>query len=240
MNERAPRAFVAGATGYVGREVVAALRAAGVETWAHVRPDSSRLDEWRERFGVLGAQVDVTAWDAEAMRERLAALAPTLVFALLGTTRARARAATRAGAPPADYEAVDYGLTAMLLRATRAVEPAPRFIYLSSVGVRDGTRNPYLAARARLERELREAPVHYVVVRPAYITGEDREESRPAERFVAGVVDAMLALVGLFGARSMQRRWASITGAALARGLVRLAREPMAVNLEVYADRLRG
>lgn len=240
MNEGAPRAFVAGATGYVGREVVTALRDAGVETWAHVRPNSSRMQEWRSRFGALGAQVDDTPWEADAMRDRLVALAPTLVFALLGTTKARAKAAARTGAPPADYEAVDYGLSAMLLQAASAVQPAPRFVYLSSIGVRDGARNPYLAVRARLERELREAPVHYIVARPAFITGDDREESRPVERWSARAGDAMLALAGRLGARSVEQRWASITGASLARGLVRLALDPMAVNLEVYSDRLRG
>jgi len=240
MSNVQARAFVAGATGYVGRDVVTALRAAGVETWAHVRPDSTRLDEWRQRFGAVGAHVDTTPWQADAMRARLAELSPTVVFALLGTTRARAGAAARAGAPPADYEAVDYGLTALLLRAAATVQPPPRFVYLSSAGVREGTRNPYLAVRARLERELREAAVHYIVARPAFITGDDREESRLAERWGARVGDAMLALVGWLGARDVPRRWASITGATLARGLVRLALDPAAVNLVVHADRLRG
>jgi nucleoside-diphosphate-sugar epimerase len=240
MSGAPARAFVSGATGYVGREVVRALRAANVDTWAHVRPDSARLPEWRQRFGALGAHVDTTPWEAEAMHARLADLAPTVVFALLGTTRARAGAAAEAGAPPADYEAVDYGLTALLLRAAAAVRPAPRFVYLSSAGVREGTRNPYLAVRARLERELRAASVHYIVARPAFITGDDREESRPAERWGARVGDAMLALMGRLGARDLQQRWASITGATLARGLVRLALDPAAVNLVVHADRLRG
>lgn len=240
MKNLSQRAFVAGATGYVGREVVSALRAAGVDTWAHVRPDSPRLAEWHARFGALGAHVDLTPWDAEAMRDRMVALSPTLVFALLGTTRARAQAAARAGAAPADYEAVDYGLTAMLLRAAMVVRPAPRVVYLSSAGVREGTRTPYLAVRARIERELRAASVHYIVARPAYITGDDREESRPTERLLAGVLDAMLALGGSLGARSVEQRWGSITGASLARGLVALALDPTAIDLEVYADRLRG
>jgi nucleoside-diphosphate-sugar epimerase len=235
-----PRAFIAGATGYVGREVVAALRARGVPTWAHVRPDSLRLPEWRTRFEALGATVDSTAWTDAAMTERLRTLAPTHVFALLGTTRARAAAAARTGAPSADYEAVDYGLTALLLRAASAVSPPPRFVYLSSAGVREGTRNPYLAARARLERELRAAPVHYIVARPAFISGDDREESRPAERRGARVGDALLGVVSALGERAVAARWRSITGGSLARGLVALALDPAAVNLEVYADRLRG
>ena len=240
MSDAPARAFVAGATGYVGREVVRALRAANVDTWAHVRPDSARLSEWRQRFGALGAHVDTTPWEAEAMQARLTDLSPTLVFALLGTTRARAGAAARAGAPPADYEAVDYGLTALLLRAAATVRPAPRFVYLSAAGVREGTRHPYLAVRARLERELREAPVHYIVARPAFITGDDREESRPAERWQARGLDAALALAGRLGGRALQRRWSSITGGSLASGLVRLALDPAAVNLVVHADRLRG
>jgi nucleoside-diphosphate-sugar epimerase len=234
------RAFVAGATGYVGREVVAELRARGVATWAHVRPDSSRLAEWQRRFAALGVTVDSTSWNDDSMTARLQEIGPTHVFALLGTTRARATAAARAGAAPADYAAVDYGLSALLLRAASAVQPAPRFLYLSSAGVREGTRNPYLAARVRLERELRAAPVHYVVARPAFITGADREESRPAERWGARIGDALLAVAGALGGRTLQQRWASITGASLARGLVALALDPAAVNVEVHADRLRG
>lgn len=233
------RAFVAGATGYVGREVVAALRAAGVETWAHVRPDSSRLAEWRERFGALGAAVDTTPWAAEAMSAQMAALCPTHVFALLGTTQARARAAAARG-ERADYEAVDYGLTMTLLRAARAVAPSPTFVYLSSAGVREGTRNPYLAVRARVQRELVASGMHYVVAQPAFITGDDREEDRPAERWGARLGDAVLAVVARLGAPSLAARWGSITGGSLARGLVRVALDPSVRDVVLTTDSLRG
>src|SRR5215217_2597869 len=82
-------AFVAGATGYTGREVVRALVARGVRAVAHVRPDSPRLAEWRERFGEVGADVDATPWEEPAIRAALARWRPTHVFALLGTTRER-------------------------------------------------------------------------------------------------------------------------------------------------------
>lgn len=232
-------AFVAGATGYVGREVVAVLRARGLPVVAHVRPDSPRLTEWHQRFAALGATVDATPREAEAFRARLVALAPTLVFALLGTTRARARAAAARG-ERADYETVDYGLTSCLLRASSAVRPGPRFVYLSSAGVREGTRNPYLQARARVERELRAAGVHYVVARPAFITGDDREEDRPAERWGARLGDAALALLAPLGGRALQARWRSITGAALARGLVRVAVDRSLVDVVLHAEALRG
>ena len=83
----APRAFVAGATGFVGRAVVAALRERGVEVIAHVRPGSAREADWRARFAELGAEVDTTAWEPAAMTATLAARAPTHVFFLIGTTR---------------------------------------------------------------------------------------------------------------------------------------------------------
>ena len=101
-----PTAFVAGATGYTGREVVRVLRESGVSTVAHVRPDSPRLAEWRARFGALGAEVDTTPWDAPAMATTLARVQPAIVFALLGTTRRRARAAAERGAAES-YASVD-------------------------------------------------------------------------------------------------------------------------------------
>ena len=64
-------AFVAGATGFTGREVVRVLLDRGVPTVAHIRPDSSRLDEWRERFEGLGARTDTTAWEKEPMSATL-------------------------------------------------------------------------------------------------------------------------------------------------------------------------
>ncbi len=237
---REARAFVAGATGYVGRSVVAELCTRGVETIAHVRPDSTRLAEWTERFSALGASVDSTAWDAVAMSARLCELRPTLVYALLGTTQKRAQQAARSGAPASDYETVDYGLSALLLKAASTCEPPPKFVYLSAAGVSDGTRNPYLLARVRLERELRASGVHFIIARPAFVTGDDREEHRPVERLSARVGDVVLALAGALGARKLQQRWASLTGHALAQSLVRLGMDPNAVNLVVGADGLRG
>ena len=55
MTESAKRvAFVAGATGYTGVQVVRQLaaleRTPPLRVVAHVRPDSTRLAEWRTRF----------------------------------------------------------------------------------------------------------------------------------------------------------------------------------------------
>lgn len=214
-------AFVVGATGYTGRAVVEALRAAGRETVAHVRPQSPRLAEWAQRFEALGARVDTTPWEAEAFGETLLRLEPTLVFSLLGTTRKRSAKEGRAAT--AGYEEIDYGLTKIALDASCAVEPPPRFVYLSSVGAHPDTRNPYLAARAKVETALRASGLPCVIARPSFITGPDRDDGRLLERVGAGVGDVALGLVGALGGRRLRARYASTTNAQLARGLIRQA-----------------
>lgn len=220
----AARAFVAGATGYTGRAVVEALRARGIETVAHVRPDSSRKAEFQARFGALGATVDHTPWEAEAIGETLRRVQPTLVFALLGTTRARARnegmAATQA------YARVDYGLTKWLIDAASTCRPQPRFVYLSAAGVAADARGAYVAARARSEAALRGSELPWTIARPSFITGSDRDESRPLERVGAAVGDGLLAVAGLLGGRRLRERYRSTDATTLARGLVRVALDP--------------
>jgi nucleoside-diphosphate-sugar epimerase len=232
-------AFVAGATGFTGREVVRTLRAPGVHTVAHVRPDSPSLREWQERFRALGAEVDATPWEGAEMTATLRRLRPSVVFALLGTTRRRARAAARRGRAE-DYEAVDYGLTHLLLEAASACGTRPRFVYLSSAGTRDDTRNRYLLARARLERELRAAPLPFVIARPSIITGAGRDDLRPLELLAAATADAVLGIAGRLGARGLAARYRSTTSTALAAALVRLALDPAAERRVAESEELRG
>ncbi|MBO6933364.1 MAG: NAD(P)H-binding protein [Deltaproteobacteria bacterium] len=231
--------FVAGATGYTGRNLVElAAERPGLRTHAHVRPDSPRLNRWRDRFGVRGVRVDATPWEEQAMTERITELAPDVVYALLGTTKKRAKAAREAG-QEAGYEAVDYGLTVMLLRACVAAGHGPRFIYLSSMGVKDGVKNEYLAVRARVESELAESGLPYVIARPSFISGEDREENRPGERIASTLGDGLLKTAGVLGLGKLRDRYASMTGEELARALLRLGTRPDHEDEIVEADGLR-
>jgi nucleoside-diphosphate-sugar epimerase len=232
-------AFVAGATGYTGREVVHQLRAMGIETVAHVRPDSSRLAEWRTRFESLGAKVDTTAWDPAAMAATMRALRPDLVFALLGTTRSRAREARQHRGRDEGYEAVDYGLTMLLYAAAVESGGRPRFVYLSAIGVREEGGNAYLAARARVERALRSGPLPWTIARPSFITGPDREEFRLGERLGAIVIDGLLAVAGWFGGKRLRDRYRSTTNVALARALVWLGFDPGSAGRTVESEELR-
>ncbi|MEM6992352.1 MAG: NAD-dependent epimerase/dehydratase family protein [Myxococcota bacterium] len=216
-------AFVAGATGHTGRVVVDTLLARGATTVAHVRPDSSSLADWKARWEAAGAVVDTTAWEADAMADRLRALAPTHVFALLGTTRKRA---SREGMGATDaYERIDYGLTALLLRAAAECGSEPRFIYLSAAGLSAKTRNPYMRARVRIEEALQEGALPFVSARPSFIVGE-RDEPRLGERWAAKVADGALSVVGALGAKRAAARYASTDNATLGEALVRIALHP--------------
>jgi len=218
--------FVAGATGYTGREVVRVLAARGERVVAHVRPDSSRAGEWRERFARLGAEVDGTAWDAAAMTATLGRLSPERVFALLGTTGSRARGEGMSRVEA--YQTIDVGLTLLLLDAVRAARLRPRFVYLSSVGTSERTSNAYLKARAQVEAALRASGVPFTVARPSIISGEPRDDGRALERVAASVAGGFLAVVGALGARRVQARYRPTTNVELAEALVRAAFDPAA------------
>lgn len=234
-----PRAFVAGATGYTGSAIVAHLRARGVETIAHVRPDSTRLAEWRARFTALGGRVDTTAWRDEELRATLRELRPTHVFATLGTTLARSRRGSDSAVPDS-YEAVDLALTSMLLDAAVACGSVERFVYVSAAGANEGTRHPYLRVRVEIERRIRASGLSFTIARPAFVSGADRAERRPLERLGAVTSDVGFALAARLGARAFAARYGSISGDVLARGLVRAAFDPACAGRSLHSGELRA
>jgi uncharacterized protein YbjT (DUF2867 family) len=209
------RAFVAGATGYTGRAMVHELLSRGVHTVAHIRPGSNSGDVRAAAFAGAGTIVDRSAWTPQAMRAALERHRPDVVYSLLGTTRRRSRAAPPG--EPTGYDAIDYGLSSLLLHATRDVTPAAHFVYLSAAGVGPRARGGYLRARWRVEQELRDSGIRHTIIRPAFITGPDRDEDRPAERVAAAAVDAALNVAALLGARRLRERFRSRTASELAR-----------------------
>ena len=236
------RAFVVGATGLTGRAVVRHLVQRGVQVVAHVRADSARMQEHERFFAELGVEVDRTEWNEAAFTATLTRHRPHVIFALLGTTQKRKRDRARAGQAADDesYEAVDYGLTALVRRAAEATGLRPRFVYLSCTGIdpKKNSGNAYMQARVRIERELAGGDLPYTCVRPAMIHG-DRDETRVGEAIGAAIGDGALALAGLFGARRLRDRYRSITGDELARACVRLAFDPEAEDRAFEPDQLR-
>jgi uncharacterized protein YbjT (DUF2867 family) len=215
-------AFVLGATGFVGREVIRQLCVRGAKTVAHVRPDSKALDDWRTRLGELGAAVDTTPWQVDALAARFRTVAPAQIYVLIGTTRSRARADAVAGNI---YEAIDLGLTRIAVDAAVASGQRPRIVYLSSIGADPTARSAYLAARGRAEQVVTGAGLPWVIARPSIITGE-RDDGRAGERGAAVVGDGILAIAGVLGGRALRDKYRSTTPDILAAALIRIGEAP--------------
>jgi uncharacterized protein YbjT (DUF2867 family) len=207
-------AFVLGATGFVGREVVRQLCVRGAKPIAHVRPDSASLAQWRTRFAELGAETDATPWDGLATA--LAKHRPNQLYILIGTTRAKAKSDQIDGDI---YERIDYGLTKLAVDAAR--ETKPRLVYLSSVGADANARSAYLRARGKAEAAVRDSGLLWVIARPSLIVG-DRDESRRGESAAAAIGDGLLAVAGVLGGKSLRAKYRSTTPDVLASALIRI------------------
>ncbi len=233
------RAFVAGATGYTGREVVHQLCERKAAVAAHVRPGSPSSERWAGEFRAWGAEVVEAPWEPEALRAALAAQRPDLVFSCIGVTRASARR-DQIGNGANIYQEVDVRLNGMLVDAVLAAGLSPRFVYLSSVGASDSARSKYLASRARAEAAVSSSGLPYPIARPSFISGPGRDAGRPAERAAAAVGNGVLAVAGALGARQLRDRYRSIDNVQLARALIAAALDPSCAGQVLGGDRLQA
>ena len=208
-------AFVLGATGFVGREVVRQLAVRATPVVAHVRPKSAA--EWTPKLEALGAKVDTSEWDAAALSAAIDAAAANQLYVLIGTTKSRAKSESVDGDI---YEKIDYGLTRIAVDAAIASKAKPRLVYLSGLGADANARGAYMKARGKAEDAVRSSGLAWVIARPAIITGE-RDESRPGERAGAIVGDGLLAVAGLFS-KNVKAKWSSTTPDVLASALIRI------------------
>lgn len=141
------RVLLLGATGSIGRATAAALRAAGHDVVAVVRPDST------------GAPAGCTIRQADVTR-------PGAVARVLDGDRCDAVVsclAARSGSR-AEAWAVDHGANRAALQAALAAG-VPRFILLSAICVQK-PRLEFQRAKLAFEAELQAAPLTWSVVRP--------------------------------------------------------------------------
>lgn len=228
------KVFIAGATGFVGKALVAEARRQGAEVWAHVRPDSRQLPHWKAYFAGLGAEVSTAAWEPAALAAELRRIAPALVFCCIGTT---AKRMGRDGKAANSYETVDFGLTKMLADAAKSAGGVQRLVYLSSLGAGPNAAGAYLQWRYRAEQAVQSSGVPWTIARPSFITGE-RDESRPAEHYASLAADGVLKVIGFLGATTTRDRYRSNDDATLARALWRIAGDPALAAKVVLSEDL--
>lgn len=222
MSGEINKALVFGATGYVGLEVCRQLVKKGVETHAHVRPDSNQLGEWRMRFEAMGVEMGTAKWVLADIQQYLEQLKPDVIFILIGTTRKRIKALQKQGYNKSDgsYEAVDYGLTALAVNALLKSGVKSKIVYLSAIGTKKEATNPYLKARYKAEQAVLESGLPCNIVRAPIISGPDRMESRVGERIAAKTFDGILSLVSSVAYKDSLLKYFSIDAKKLAAGLI--------------------
>ena len=217
--ETTERTIVFGATGYTGTALIKQLASRpDTDVFAHVRPNSKQRDQLQTTCNTDGTHCVVTDWTLEDIKTMLAEVNPTLVFATLGTTKKRQRASNDKDAET--YKAIDYGLTVMVIRALVELQLSPLFVYLSSMGVSDKAPGAYLHARFEAENYLKHSELPYLIARPSFITGADREEFRAGERIGASIADVGLTVAGLVGFVGLRDRYQSLTASELAAAMI--------------------
>jgi len=190
---------ILGGTGYVGRNLVEAMTAAGHSLTLLTRPDSHDRAPWVSAH----ATVEGTVRDEDAIRRTLTG-ADAVVYNI-GILREH---------PKRDitFEALHYE------GARRTIDLAVdagvgRFLLMSANGVRDnGT--PYQQTKFKAEEYLRASPLQWTIFRPSVIFGDARGRMEFATQLYRDIVSNPLPLPlfydGLWPARAGQSKMSPV------------------------------
>jgi uncharacterized protein YbjT (DUF2867 family) len=207
--------FVTGATGYLGRPLVARLLARGHVVRALVRPGSDhRLPDGALR--VVG--------DALRAETFAGAVGPsdTLVH-LVGTPRP-------SPAKAAEFLAVDLPSVRASVEAARAA--GVRHLVYVSVAHPAPVMRAYVAVRQEGERLIRASGLAATILRPWYVLG-------PGHRWPYLLLPIYAVLARLPGIREGARRLGLVTHEQMLRALVRTTEEPPAGVREIDVPQIR-
>jgi uncharacterized protein YbjT (DUF2867 family) len=212
-------AWVAGATGLVGRLLVGELAA---------RPEVGSVTALVRRVeGRALAKLEERVVAFERLDLELAGRTATHVFCCLGTTMAKAGS-------EAAFRQVDYEYPLALGRAALAAG-ARKFLVVTALGADPSSRIFYNRVKGELERDLAALGLPELdVFRPSLILGE-RAERRVAERIGMGLAKP---LGGLFV--GPLKRYRPIEGVDVARAMLKVAlASARAAPVNVYeSDRI--
>jgi uncharacterized protein YbjT (DUF2867 family) len=212
-------AAIVGASGLVGREVLALLRRAPAIDAVHVLGRRAvELAEPASGASVIQHQVDF---------DRLAEAAwphCDLLFCCLGTT-------IRKAGSQAVFRTVDFDYVVESARAARQAG-ATRLLVVSAMGADPDSRVFYNRVKGDMERAVAALGYESVLIfRPALLSGE-RAERRPAEK-------AFQAAFNLFNPL-LPRKYRSLPAAAVARAMVAMAGKASPGVTVVESDRMQA
>lgn len=196
-----PLALLVGATGMVGRAVMA--RSVG-------RGDVRLLALARREVPLPpGARMEMVLADPAAWPDAIARAGAAALVIALGTT-------IKAAGSQAAFRAVDHDLVLACARAAREAG-VRQAILVSSVGAEAGSRNFYLSVKGQTEDAL--AKLHFPrldILRPGLLLGRREGPARPGERL--GMIASPLLNLALQGKARRYRsiRASDVADAALA------------------------
>jgi uncharacterized protein YbjT (DUF2867 family) len=206
---------IAGASGVVGRQVLARLLAhPAVEAVVAVgrRPPATAHPKLTVRGVEFGAQERIVAAFPEGL---------DVAFCCLGTT------IRQAGSQSA-FRAIDREAVVAFAAAARE-RGARRFVLLSSIGADPSTRNFYLRTKGEAEQAVRALGFpQLTILRPSLLDDEGtREEFRLGERLLLPVLRAVFAVVG------RNHRYAPVRVSELADRMIVLAENETSAAVRV-------
>jgi uncharacterized protein YbjT (DUF2867 family) len=196
--------LLVGATGLIGREVIACRRE---KTGLHLMGLARR-----EMPLPRGQHMEMLLAPVNEWGQAIAAIQPDTVICALGTTKAKSG---RAGLREIDVE--------LVLKVAEAAwqAEARQFVLISSVGADLHSRSHYLAMKGEAEARLRHLRFGRLdILRPGLLRGTRTGERRVAERIGQLASPAANALL-----HGSYRRYRSINAADVAAAALQAARE---------------
>lgn len=209
MQAPSRRVFVTGGTGFVGREVIQALRADGYVVRCLVRRGSER-----DLHG-LGAieRVEGDVMARQSLDEGMAGC--EAVVHLVGIIREHP-------AIGVTFDRVHAQGTINVLEAAAAVG-ARRYVHMSALGTRAGARSRYHQTKWAAEEAVRASPVPWTIFRPSIVYGRGDE----LVTMLAGMI-RRLPIVPVIG--TGRQRVQPVPVAHVAQGFVRALERPASVK----------
>ena len=170
---------ITGATGFIGSALIKRLVSSGRQIQALVRPASARKQSVDGAVQWIQGDLD----DVDSLRQLVHGA--EVVIHCAGVVR---------GATREQFNRVNVDGVARLAQAVTQLQPAPRFLLISSLTAREPQLSAYAASKQQGERVLMDMPgnMEWTVYRPTAVYGPGDREMMPTLRWMARGVAPVL------------------------------------------------